>query len=114
MNSSDAEAVAATATALAPQVEIGRSASFPILQVMSPTVGTYVASSETMADMLANENVQRREGRNSRSPRRSPDSTIQVRATSTVISLRPRSPEGQLSGVQQRGGLAKSVPTRRT
>ena len=52
MDSSDAEAVAATATALAPPEEIGHSASFPNLQVMSPTVGTHLASSETMADML--------------------------------------------------------------
>ena len=57
MNSSDAEAVATTATALAPQVEIGRSASFPILQVMSPTLGTDLGldRGETMADMLVNE-----------------------------------------------------------
>ena len=64
MNSSDAGPVAATASALAPQVEICCSASFPILQVMSPTALTNVASSETMADMLANENFHRREGRN--------------------------------------------------
>ena len=54
MNSSDAEAVAATATALAPQEEIGHSASFHILQVMSPTLGTDLAldHGETMVPRL--------------------------------------------------------------
>ena len=92
---------------------IGRSASYPNLQVMSPTG---LASIEAMAhhgeNQLENENLRRRQGRSSRSPRRSADSSIQVREVSvrtTMTTTRSSLPKGSAANVQ-RERQAMSVP----
>ena len=84
---------------------IGRSASYPNLQVMSPTG---LASIEAMAhhgeNQLENENLERRKGRSSRSPRRSADSSIQVREVSvrtTMSTTRSSIPKGSAANVQR-------------
>ena len=73
MIDSDSEA-ASLATALGTKECIGPLAGIHNLQVMGPIVGTDLAN-ETMADMLENENLQKKRGRKSRSPRRSNDSS---------------------------------------
>ena len=114
---SDAEAAGSLPAASSSHEVIGRSASYPNLQVMSPTG---LASIEAMAhhgeNQLENENLQRRKGRASRSPRRSADSSVQVRAVSitrtTMTTTRQSIPRGSAVEVHRERN-AMSVPATR-
>ena len=100
---------------------IGRSASYPLLQVMSPkgpgqAPNPGLASLEAMAhhgaDNFENEKLQRRKGRTSRSPRRSADSSVQVREVSvrtTMTTTRSGIPRGSAVTVHKER-QATSVP----
>ena len=110
---SDAGAAASLSAASSSREVIGRSASYPNLQVMCPTG---LASSEAMAhhgeNQLETENLQRRKGRASRSPRRSADSSVQVREVlvrTTMTTMRQSILRGSALEVQSERN-AMSVP----
>ena len=115
----DAEAAANPAASSSMSGVIGRSASYPNLQVMSPTGDSPLASNEAMAqhgeNQFENENLQRRKGRASRSPRRSADSSVQEGEVSvtrtTTTTMRQSLPKGRALQVQKER-TAMSVPAR--